>query len=58
MDDEKDTLLSVSRKDKNLLLVKGLLQESKQENKENLQPNLLFPRERKINYQLIMKSEK
>jgi hypothetical protein len=53
MDDEKDTLLLVSKNDKNHLVEKELLQVSKLEKIENLQPNLLFLRGQKINYYLI-----
>jgi hypothetical protein len=48
MDDEKDTLLSVSRKDKNHLPVKELLQVSRQEKIEKHRQDLLSLRERKI----------
>jgi hypothetical protein len=47
MEVEKDTLLLVSREDKNHLLVKELLQESKQEKIENHQQDLLYQKELK-----------
>jgi len=45
MDDEKDTLLSVLKNDKNHLPVKESLQESKQEKPENHRRDSSSPRE-------------
>jgi hypothetical protein len=50
IEDEKDTLLSVLKNDKNHLLVKELLLELRQEKLKNHEQDLLYQKELKINY--------